>query len=114
MPRLKWLFLSEETVKQMRWHNEGKYDSEDSDILSHLADGEAWLALDHFDLEFAGDQRSVRLSLTSNGFQPHSTDVISTWKVDMMSTWKVRRMMMSFMSIKNKSKNTKIPQHLTG
>jgi hypothetical protein len=24
MPRLKWLFLSEEIVKQMRWHHEGK------------------------------------------------------------------------------------------
>jgi hypothetical protein len=41
MSRLKWLFLSEETAKQMRWHKEGKRDSEDSDIMSHPADGEA-------------------------------------------------------------------------
>jgi hypothetical protein len=26
----------------MRWHKEGKHDSEDSDIMSHPADGEAW------------------------------------------------------------------------
>jgi hypothetical protein len=41
MSRLKWLFLSEETAKQMRWHKEGKRDSEDSDIMSHPTDGEA-------------------------------------------------------------------------
>jgi hypothetical protein len=41
-PRLKWLFLSEETMKQMRRHKLGKYDSEDSDIMSHPAYSEAW------------------------------------------------------------------------
>jgi hypothetical protein len=41
-PRLKWLFLSEETTKQMRWHKEGKRDSEVTDIMSHPANGEAW------------------------------------------------------------------------
>jgi hypothetical protein len=48
-PRLKRLFLSEETMKQMRWHKERKRDSEDSDNMSHPTDGEAWQALDHFD-----------------------------------------------------------------
>jgi hypothetical protein len=37
-PRLKWLYLSEEIVKQIRWHKEGKYDSEDPDIMLHPAD----------------------------------------------------------------------------
>jgi hypothetical protein len=40
-PRLKQLFLSEEIVKQMRWHHEGKRESEDPDIMSHPADSEA-------------------------------------------------------------------------
>jgi hypothetical protein len=40
--RLKWLFLSEETMKQIRWHKEGKHDSEDFDIILHPVDGEAW------------------------------------------------------------------------
>jgi hypothetical protein len=40
-PRLKWLYLSEEIAKQMRWHKEGKRDSEDFDIMAHLANGEA-------------------------------------------------------------------------
>jgi hypothetical protein len=39
----------------MRWHNEGKYDSEDADIMSHPADGKTWHALDYFDPKFAMD-----------------------------------------------------------
>jgi hypothetical protein len=73
-PRLKRLFPSEETGKQMRWHNEGKRESEDPDIMSHLTDSEVWQALDRFDPEFAWDPRSVRLGLSTDGFQPHSTD----------------------------------------
>jgi hypothetical protein len=37
----------------MRWHKEEKHDSEDSVIMSHLAGGEAWQALDRFNPEFA-------------------------------------------------------------
>jgi hypothetical protein len=73
-PGLKQLFLSEETVKQMRWHKEGKRDRENSDIMSHPTYGEAWQVLDHFDPEFARDQRSVHLGLLMDGFQPRSTD----------------------------------------
>jgi hypothetical protein len=40
--RLKWLFPSEETAKQMRWHKEGKRETKDPDIMSHPADSEAW------------------------------------------------------------------------
>jgi hypothetical protein len=47
-PRLKQLYLSEETMKQMRWHKEEKCDSEDPDIMPHPADTEAWEALDCF------------------------------------------------------------------
>jgi hypothetical protein len=38
---LKRLYLPEETVKQMRWHKEGKRDSENPDIMSHPIDSEA-------------------------------------------------------------------------
>jgi hypothetical protein len=44
--RLKRLYLSLETAKQMRWHTEGKRDSEDRDIMLHPADSEDWEALD--------------------------------------------------------------------
>jgi hypothetical protein len=58
----------------MRWHKEGIRDSKDADITSHLADAEGWHALDHFDLEFTMDLRSVRLGLSTDGFQPYSSD----------------------------------------
>jgi hypothetical protein len=85
-PRLKQLFLSEETAKQMRWHHEGKCESEDPDIMSHHADSEAWQTLDRFDPEFARDPRSVRLGLLTDGFQPHSTNShpYSCWPVFVM------------------------------
>jgi hypothetical protein len=85
-PRLKRLFLSEETVKQMRWHHEGKHDSEDPDIMSHPADSEAWQTLDRFDPEFVRDPRSVHLGLSTDGFHPHNTDShpYSCWLVFMM------------------------------
>jgi hypothetical protein len=73
-PMLKWLFLCEETAQLMRWHKEGIRDSEDSDIMSHPANAEAWHALDHFDPEFAQDPRSVRLGLLMDDFQPYSSD----------------------------------------
>jgi hypothetical protein len=60
--RLKQLYLSEETTKQMRWHKDEKRDSEDPDIMSHPADTEAWETLDRFDPEFARDLRSVALA----------------------------------------------------
>ena len=69
--RLKWLHQSEETVKQMRWHKEGKCDSKDSDIICPI-DSEAWEPLDHFAPKFAWNPRSVCLGLSTDGFHPHS------------------------------------------
>jgi hypothetical protein len=85
-PRLKLLFLFEETAKQMRWHHEGKRESKDPDIMFHPADNEAWQTLDCFDHEFAWDPRNVRLGLSTDGFQPHSTDShpYSYWPVFVM------------------------------
>jgi hypothetical protein len=84
--RLKWLYLSEETVKHMRWHKDGKRDSEDPDIMPHLANTEAWEALDPFVPEFARDHRSVRLDLSTDDFQPHSdaSSLYSCWSVFIM------------------------------
>jgi hypothetical protein len=65
--RLKRLYLSKETAKQMRWHKEGKCDSEDPNSMLHPADTEAWVALDCFDSEFARDPRSVCLGLSMDG-----------------------------------------------
>jgi hypothetical protein len=70
--RLKQLYLSEETTKQMRWHKKKKRDSKDPNIMSHPADTKAWEALNRFDPEFVRDPKSVRLGLSMDGFQPHS------------------------------------------
>jgi hypothetical protein len=70
----------------MRWHKEGKHDTEDPDIMSHPADIEAWEALDCFDPEFARDTRSVCLVLSMDGFQLHSeaSSPYSCWPVFIM------------------------------
>jgi hypothetical protein len=85
-PRLKQLFLFEETAKQMRWHKEGKCEIEDPNIMSHPVDSEAWQTLDRFDPEFARDPRSVRLDLSTDGFQSHNNDshLYSCWPVFVM------------------------------
>jgi hypothetical protein len=70
----------------MRWHKEGKCETEDPDIMSHPADSEAWQTLDRFDPEFARDPRSVRLGLSTDGFPPHNNDnhSYSCWPVFVM------------------------------
>jgi len=85
-PRLKRLFLTKETTKQMRWHKEGKHESENPDIMTHPVDANAWKALDHFDPEFARDPRNVRLGLLTDGFTPFSTSnsSYSCWPVFVM------------------------------
>jgi hypothetical protein len=85
-PRLKWLFLSEDTTKQMRCHKEGKPDSEHVSIMLHPADGEDWQVLDRFNPKFARDPRSVCLGLSMDDIQPYITDSssYSCWSLFMM------------------------------
>jgi hypothetical protein len=85
-PRLKRLYLFEETTKQMRCHKEGKRDRKESDIMSHPTDSDAWEALDRFDPEFARGLRSVRLRLSTDGFKPHNeaNNPYSCWPVFIM------------------------------
>jgi hypothetical protein len=70
----------------MRWHKEGIRDSEDVDIMSHPADAKAWHALNHFDPKFVRDSGSVLLGLSTDDFQPYSSDstVYSCWLVFVM------------------------------
>jgi hypothetical protein len=58
---------SEETMKHMRWHKEGKHDSEDTNIMYNLANTEAREALDFFDPKYAREPRSVLLALSIDG-----------------------------------------------
>jgi hypothetical protein len=61
----------------MRWHKEGGRQGQDPDIMVHPSDGEAWQALDRFDLEFARNPRNVRLGLSTDGFTPYSNNSTS-------------------------------------
>jgi hypothetical protein len=67
----------------MRWHKKEIHDSKDSDIILYPADAEAWHALDYFDPEFVRDPRNTRLDLSTEGFQPYSSDstVYFCWTV---------------------------------
>jgi hypothetical protein len=55
--------------------------------MSHPADAKAWHALDRFDPELARDPRNVRLGLSTDGFQPYSSNCTgySCWLVFVMS-----------------------------
>ncbi|WVZ53745.1 hypothetical protein U9M48_004646 [Paspalum notatum var. saurae] len=66
----------------MRWPKEGKRPNKNEDIMEHL-DGDAWKAVDNFDLEFANDPRSIRFGLSTDGFTPFNTNAspYSCWPV---------------------------------
>jgi hypothetical protein len=78
--------VSEEIAKEMRWHKEGKHDSEDADIMSCPVDAEAWQALNRFDLEFTRGPRSVHLGLSTDGLYPYNFDSTpySCWPISVM------------------------------
>ncbi|XP_010677833.3 uncharacterized protein LOC104893423 [Beta vulgaris subsp. vulgaris] len=80
IPRLKRIYMSSKKAKDMRWHK----DDRDSDgMLRHPADALAWKKFDEKYHEFAGDPRSVRLGLASDGFNPYRlmNTNHSTWPV---------------------------------
>jgi hypothetical protein len=70
-----------EIAMHMRWHKEGE--RENSNLMMHLSHGEAWKALDNFDLDFARDARNVRIGLATDSFTPftESATSYSCWPV---------------------------------
>ncbi|XP_022019939.1 uncharacterized protein LOC110920001 [Helianthus annuus] len=54
----------------MRWHKEVRKD--ENGVLRHPNDGRAWKHFDDLYPKFADDSRSVRLGLSSDGFNPFS------------------------------------------
>jgi hypothetical protein len=70
----------------MRWPEEGICDSKDHNIMSHPMAAEDWHTLDHFDPDFARDPRSVRLGLSTDCFQPYSSNstMYSSWPIFVM------------------------------
>jgi hypothetical protein len=64
IPRLKHLFISKNTTRHMMWHKEGIH--ENPDVMAHLADREAWKALDAFYSSFADEVRNFRFGLATD------------------------------------------------
>ncbi|XP_048489841.1 uncharacterized protein LOC125491800 [Beta vulgaris subsp. vulgaris] len=80
IPKLKRIYMSSKTAKDMRWH---KDDRDNDGMLRHPVDALAWKKFDEKYHEFAGDPRSVRLGLASDGFNPYRlmNTNHSTWPV---------------------------------
>ncbi|KAI5324102.1 hypothetical protein L3X38_033175 [Prunus dulcis] len=70
IPRFKRMFQSHETAKSLTWHAARK--SIDGQ-MSHPADSLSWKLLDDKWPEFGNEPRNLRLALSSDGFNPHSS-----------------------------------------
>jgi hypothetical protein len=69
------MFISKKTTMHMRWHKEGE--CENNNVMVHLSHGEAWKALDNFDLDFAMNNKNVRIGLATDGFTPFTESAAS-------------------------------------
>jgi hypothetical protein len=65
--------MTEESVKQMTWHKNGKRYNPDK--MVHTSDGEAWTHFDVIQHEKAKEARNVRVALATNGFNPYGLTV---------------------------------------
>ncbi|XP_060195087.1 uncharacterized protein LOC132624303 [Lycium barbarum] len=83
-PKLRRIFMCSEITIAMRWHATER--PKDGNIR-HPADGEAWKDFYSLHPNFSADPRNVRLSLSSDGFNPFRTMSIShsTWPVMLMN-----------------------------
>jgi hypothetical protein len=69
IPRIQHLYMTEESVKQMTWHKNGKRYNPDK--MVHTSDGEAWTHFDAIHHEKAKKARDVRVALAIDGFDPY-------------------------------------------
>ena len=61
IPRIQWLYMTEESAKQMTWHKYGcRYNPEK---LVHPSDGEAWTRFDMIHCEKALEAHNVCVAL---------------------------------------------------
>ena len=67
-PRLRRLYSSRITAKQMLWHHTGR--SKEEGVMRHPVDGALWKEFDNAHPEFAKEPRNVRLGLAADGFNP--------------------------------------------
>ncbi|KAI3786099.1 hypothetical protein L1987_45226 [Smallanthus sonchifolius] len=79
-PRLRRLYCSRHTAKDMIWHNTGQ--SEEG-TMRHPVDGTSWKEFDIKYPDFSREPRNVRLGLAADGFNPfgNMSSAHSTWPV---------------------------------
>ncbi|CAL2275991.1 unnamed protein product [Prunus armeniaca] len=70
IPRFEMMFQSHKTAKSLTWHPTRK--SVDNQ-MSHPPDSPSWKLVDDKWPEFGKKPRNLRLALSSNGFNPHSS-----------------------------------------
>lgn len=69
-PRILRMFRNKEIAKKLTWHD----DKRTCDgYLRHPADAPAWRLVDNKWLYFASESRNLRLALSADGINPHST-----------------------------------------
>ncbi|XP_074560566.1 uncharacterized protein LOC141816719 [Curcuma longa] len=102
-PRLKRLFISEHTAKDMRWHKEKRVETDG--VLRHPADSESWKEFDMSHEIFASDPRNIRLGLATDGFNPfgNMSNAYSMWPVILVNynlpPWKMMKPSYFIMSL---------------
>ena len=78
------MFLSLQTVKNLTWH---AHEREIDGQLRHPVDSPAWKLVDHMWPDFAADSRNLRLAISADGINPHSSlsSRYSCWPVIMVT-----------------------------
>ena len=84
IPRLKRMFASSRTVKDLQWH--GTRRKTIVGQMSHPADGKAWKHFDDKYNWFTKDARNLRLAMATDGFNPFGnfSMTYSMWPVLVM------------------------------
>jgi hypothetical protein len=70
IPRFKRLFKSAGTSEMLTWHHDKR--TKDG-FLRHPADSPSWKLIDYKWPEFAAENRNLRLGLSADGINPHSS-----------------------------------------
>lgn len=84
IPRFRRLFQSPETARNLTWHDNSRVKDGN---LRHPADSPAWQLIDNKWPDFAQEPRNLRLALSSDGINPHSTlsSTYSCWPVSLIT-----------------------------
>ncbi len=78
IPRLKWMYRSTAMSKLLQWHATHK---SVHGLVRHVVDNKAWARVDEKWANFAHDPRNLKLTISTNGFNPFSNKLWFTWLV---------------------------------